>query len=278
MMKLILGLTLSLLSAIILAEQVAKVTVDQAWGLLIGDEITVQVELPEVASTLDVSSLPEDDSRYGTWLFLKKRSIKDRTLLFAYQIVNVPVENTVVYTPEFNLRLLNDEWVTVPAMPLTIGSLLPVEDGDNAPKADHLPISIATTNIDKRLILFSIMATVTSLILFIWHVGWRPTQRKPFAQAIYDIKYIRWLVATRPISPARELHRAFNRTANTVVVQADLDVLFKQAPWLQPLKQEITAFYHASASHFFMQSPEQEQDKDSILKLAKACRAKEKLT
>lgn len=277
MIKIILGLFLSLLSLTALADKIAKVSLDRAWDLSIGDEITVQIELPVATSELDVSSLPEDDARYGTWLFLKQRSLTDNTLWLTYQVVNVPVENTVVYTPEFNLRQLNDEWIIVPAMPLIIGSLLPVEEGNTAPKADQLPISIDTTTINKQLILFSIIAAISSLTLFVWHVGWRPTQRKPFAQAVYDINHIHWLIAVKPKIAARELHLAFNRTANTVVVQTDLDVLFKRAPWLQPLEAEITAFYQASANHFFTQNPEHEPDKGSVMKLAKACRSKEKL-
>ena len=276
MMKFIVGLMLSILSTVAIAEQIANVTLDRAWGLLIGDVITVQIELPVAASELDVSSLPEIDARYGTWLYLKQRIAKDNMLWLTYQIVNVPVENTVVYTPGFNLRQLNDKWITVPAIPLTMGSLLPLEDKNSAEKQDHAPILVDTTAIKKRLTLFAIIAVFSSLLLFIWHVGWHPTKRKPFAEASHTLSRKKWsLAATK--QPARILHRAFNRTANTVVVHADLDMLFEQAPWLQSLEQEISSFYQASANYYFTQNAEQEPDIESVMKLAKACRAKEKL-
>ncbi|PHS25869.1 MAG: hypothetical protein COA83_04180 [Methylophaga sp.] len=276
MMKIIVGLMLSILSTVAVAEQIANVTLDRAWGLLIGDVITVQVELPVAASEIDVSSLPEVDARYGTWLYLKDRVTKDNELSLTYQIVNVPVENTVVYTPEFNLRQMNDEWITVPAMPLTIGSLLPIEDTNSAVKEDHAPILIDTTAIKRRLTLFAIIAVVSSLLLFIWHIGWHPTQRKPFAQATFELSRKKWLL-TASKQPARILHTAFNRTANTVVVHADLEALFEQAPWLQSLEGEISSFYQSSANYFFTQNTEQEPDIESVMKLAKSCRAKEKL-
>lgn len=268
---------LSCLSTITLAEKMADVTLDRTWGLLIGDEITAQIALPVATSELDVSSLPEIDARYGTWLYLKHRETKQNVLWLTYQVVNVPVENTIVFTPKFNLRQLNDEWITVPAAPLTIGSSLANEDKNSLSRADHLPISIDTATLKTTLTLFAVIAAVSALILFVWHVGWRPRRRKPFAQAVYDINHLKWLIVARPRSPVRELHLAFNRTANTVVVQTDLDMLFKQAPWLKPLQQEIVIFYQASASHFFAQHSKQQPDKGSVLKLAKACRAKEKL-
>ncbi|MBL1322062.1 MAG: hypothetical protein COA63_013535 [Methylophaga sp.] len=277
MKRILLIVVLSCLAPIILAEQIANVTLDRAWGLLIGDEITVKIELPVMTSELDVSSLPEKDARYDTWFYLKTSELKASSLWLTYQIVNVPIENTVVYTPEFNLRQLNDEWITVPAMPLTIGSLLPKEDKNSAAKPDHTPMLIDTSAIKKKLIGFVIIAALSSLLLFIWHIGWRPTQRKPFAQASYELSRSRWkLAATK--QPARVLHTAFNRTANTIVVHADLEVLFKQAPWLQPLQDEIAAFYQSSSAYFFTENSEQEPDKDLVTKLAKACRAKEKLT
>ncbi len=268
---------LSFLSTVVLAEQIANVSLDQAWGLLIGDEITVQVELPVAVSELDVSSLPEKDVRYGAWLYLKERSTKDNMVWLTYQIVNVPVENTKVFTPEFSLRLLNDEWITVPALPLTIGSSLVKNLDSTVPKADHRPILIDTALLKQRLISFAVIAVIASLLLFIWHVGWQPKQRKPFAQAVYDLKHLKWRVSAKQQQAARLLHAAFNRTADTVVIVAELDVLFKQAPWLHPLEKEISAFYQNSANYFFTQNPGQQPDIELVIKLAKACRSKEKL-
>ncbi len=268
---------LSMISITVWAKQVAEVSVDRAWGLLIGDEVTLQVELPVESSEIDRSSLPEKEARYGTWLYLKDRELKGNILRLIYQVVNVPIENTEVFIPEFNLRQLNDQWITVPSVPLIIGSALVKESNNIMAKPDHSPILIETKSIKNKLLLFSIITVIASLLWLVWHIGWRPVHRKPFAQATYELSHIKWLNKKQENQAARILHSAFNRTANTVVVVADLDELFQHAPWLQDLETDISAFYQRSAQYFFAQNTEQVLDIDSIIKLAKACRSREKL-
>ena len=276
-MRLLAIVFLSMMSLPTWAEQVADVSVDRAWGLLIGDEIILQAELPVASSKIDRSSLPEKEARYGTWLYLKDRELKGHTLRLFYQIVNVPIDTKQVFTPEFNLRQLNDEWITVPSVPLVIGSSL-VKDSDNiVAKPDHLPILVETQSKKNKLILFSVIVISASLLWLVWHIGWHPAQRKPFAQAVYELSRLKWCKAEKENQAARLLHGAFNRTANTIVVVADLDVLFQQAPWLLDLETEIVAFYQRSAQYFFTQNTDQALDIDSIIKLAKACRSREKL-
>ena len=85
------------------------------------------------------------------------------------------------------------------------------------------------------------------------------------------------LHAVTPEQAARILHTAFNHTAGTVVVYGELEGLFKQCPWLQPLQADIASFYTQSEQHFFARNSQQGPDVDSVRKLAKACRVKEML-
>jgi mxaA protein len=76
---------------------------------------------------------------------------------------------------------------------------------------------------------------------------------------------------------SRSLHHAFNRCAGRVVINSELDKLWQQCPWLEALKADIESFYHASAAHYFSPSAAEQKDFEEILKLAKACRERERL-
>ena len=76
---------------------------------------------------------------------------------------------------------------------------------------------------------------------------------------------------------ARILHAAFNGTAGTVVVYSELDQMLSQIRWLNAMQGDIEAFFNASTNRFFSRDAQQALQFDAILKLAKACRAREKL-
>jgi mxaA protein len=48
-------------------------------------------------------------------------------------------------------------------------------------------------------------------------------------------------------------------------------------PWLASLEQDISQFYLVSGKHFFNRKDEEVPDLETVLKLAKSCRSKEKL-
>ncbi|MFW5450097.1 MAG: hypothetical protein ACKE9I_00745 [Methylophagaceae bacterium] len=279
--RFLIALTLTFFCTTIMAEQVAKVSLDRAWGLLIGDELQLQIELPIDVGDLDPTSLPQIDKRYGTWLYLKALTRTDNMLWLSYQIVNVPADTIEVYTPTFNVRQLDDQWITVPEVAFTIGTLLTEQTGgsvnNSVLKADRKPTLISTSETKSRLKIASLLTIIFSLILLAWHIGWRPKNRQPFAQAVHELARLKWSRSMQQDQPSRILHTAFNNTSGTVVVHSELVQLLSQAPWLQPLEQEISQFYLSSANHFFNRNIEQEPDFDAVIKLAKACRSKEKL-
>lgn len=273
-------LLLSIFLSVSMADEIASVSVDRAWGLLLGDVVRLQVDLVTAAEEIDISSLPQIDKRYGTWLYLKDLELDQDQLLFTYQLVNVPTENRLIATPNLKIRQLNDNWLVIPAVTLVIGPLLPDygDDSDNIiVKENHAPTLISTVGIERKLILFAVLSIVSTLVLLIWHVGWKLKNRQPFAQAVYALSRLRRKRSTHAHQASRILHAAFNRTADTIVVHSKLDQVFDQVPWLIPLKADIDSFYLQSANHFFTRNAEQEPGFDSVRKLAKACRAKEKL-
>lgn len=278
MTKLLFILFVAVFSNALLAEQLATVTVDRAWGLLLGDEVQLQITLP-TTEEIDQSTLPQVDKRYGTWLYLKGLELNEQQLLLTYQVFNVPANNISITSPELNIRQLNDEWIVIPAMPLTIGSLLATTDelATIVAKVDHAPVLLAIENSKQQLTLFVGLMVLSSLILVWWHFGWKPRNRQAFAQAVYELSRLKWQRSTDPNQATRILHAAFNRTAGTIVVHGELNYVLEQTSWLKPLQQEIEDFYQHSTNHFFIRDAEQEPDFETVKKLAKACRAKEKL-
>jgi len=261
-----------------MAEQTLNVSVDRAWGLLLGDEINVRVDLTSLEQGIEKSSLPQKDKRYGTWLHLKSIDAGVTELIFHYQIVNVPAKNTSIETPKFDVKQQDDKWIVIPSLPLTIGPALAVADGISnlTAKSDISPTLISTVEAEKQFKLASIIAILSGIVLALWHFGWKTKNRQPFAQAVHDLSRLSFHSVT-PDQAARILHTAFNHTSGTIVVYGELEKLVNQYPWLAPLKDDIESFYTQSEQHFFARKSEQGPAIDDVRKLAKACRSKEML-
>jgi len=259
-------------------ESTLNVSVDRTWGLLLGDEVNVYVDLTSLDEAIETSSLPQPEKRYGTWLYLKNIDETAEQLEFHYQIVNVPPKNTSIDTPKFDVKLKNEKWVLVPPTSIIIGPSLAVAEGlaNIAAKPDMMPTLISTVDSEKQLKLFAIIAVISGLILALWHFGWKTKNRQPFAQAVHDLSRLTWHAVT-PDQAARILHTAFNHTTGTVVVYGELDNLVTQYSWLKPLQDDIELFYKRSEQHFFARNAQQGPDIDDVRKLAKACRSKEML-
>lgn len=158
-----------------------KVTLDRSWGLLIGDHITATVELPVAVSELDTHSLPSHDKRYGHWLFLYDSELSDRQMKLHFQLVNVPAENRQVATPEIQLRTQDGEFITVPSVPMQIGSFLEQQDtqGNLVPRGDINLKAQSDNFLQVRLGVALAVLLFATLIWLIWHFGLRPRQRLP---------------------------------------------------------------------------------------------------
>ena len=259
-------------------DNLLSVSVDRTWGLLLGDEVNVNVDLTTLTDSVELSSLPAKDKRYGTWLYLKSIEQQAAQLVFHYQIVNVPLKNTLIDTPKFDIKQQDGEWAVISSTAITIGPSLAAESGaaNIIAKADISPTLISTVAIEKQLKLFLLIAAITGLILAFWHFGWKSKNRQPFAQAVHDLSRLTWHAVT-PDQAARILHTAFNHTSDTVVVYGEIDSLLAEHVWLMPLKQDIELFYQQSEQHFFARNAQQGPNIDDVRKLAKACRSKEML-
>lgn len=280
-MRLVSLLLFCLLSAAALAEeQVAMVSLDRSWGLQLGDELVLTITMPEQATGIDNSSLPQRDRRYGAWLHLNRSELTDSGLKMYFQLMNVPVEKQQLKTPEFTLRTADGQFVTVPGVPMTIGSMLAADIGDiriSMLEADHASLSLATDAVRQQIRAALWLLIVSLLVLAAWHLGLRPRHRKPFVNAVFQLFLMKWRGQRNADVATRLLHDAINQTAGTVIVHSHLQTLWDVAPWLAPLQDQIERFYQQSTAHFFAREAANAVEFDEIYSLAKACRAREKL-
>lgn len=269
---------LSLFSVASYAETSASITVDRAWGLLLGDEIKATATITELQNNLDLNSLPQTEKRYGAWVYLKTLDVVGDELEFTYQVVNVPKTNTTIELPLYEISDAKGNIITIPTTTVSIGPLLSLEEAERLQlKADHAPVLLAVDEFEQQLETSITVAAILSLILLFWHFGWKPRNRQPFAQAVRELSRLRWQRSKDENQPARILHAAFNQTAGTIVVHKELAQLYESIPWLSSLESDIDKFYQLSSGHFFSREAGQEPEMADVVKLAKACRAKEKL-
>ena len=259
-----------------------RIELDRSWGLLIGDMITATIELPVAVTELDAQSLPQHEKRYGPWLYLHDSEQLGNTLTLHYQLINVPAENREVATPELELRTKDGEFITLPSAPMQIGSFMERSgDGEGAasviPRGDMRLLPAEQTTLIWQLWTTLAVLLLSSLIWLFWHFGLRPRQRLPFATAMFELNKMRLLGRKDADAASRSLHHAFNRCAGRVVINSELDKLWQQCPWLEPLKADIESFYRASAAHYFSPTAAEQKDFGDLLKLAKVCRDRERL-
>lgn len=260
--------------------ELATISLDRSWGLLIGDEITAEVVLP-AAADIDPASLPQRNKRHGPWLYLRDNELRGNRLLMHYQIVNVPAENREVATPIFELRTTDGDFINIPEAPLKIGSFLAADnadaDGRFVPRGDKILQPAEDAGLQQQFWLALLVLLSSILIWLAWHFGFRPRQRLPFAHALFELNKMRWLGRKNADTASRHLHHAFNRSAGTVLVASRLEKLWQQCPWLIPLQNDIDSFYQQSATHFFSAEGGEAKDFGELLQLARACRAREKM-
>lgn len=259
----------------------STVRLDRSWGLLVGDKVTANIDLPVAASKLDLKSLPQHEKRYGPWLFLLDSHLGEQRLTLKFQLINVPAENREVGTPTLELRTQEGEFISIPSVPMQIGSFMeqtPESEGENMiPRGDIQIQPQSQNHLLWQLWTALVVLVLSSLIWLIWHFGLRPHHRLPFAQAMFELNKMRLLGRKDADAASRSLHHAFNRSAGRVVVNSDMESLWQQCPWLEPVKTDIKNFYQTSAAHFFSPKATAQKDFDQILKLTQSCRQRERL-
>ena len=271
-------------STVSAAEKVvAEMSVDHAWGLLLGDEVIVTATLPiNDRSEIDEENLPAIDQRQGFWLTLREISFDAAetgfiNMALRYQVVNTGNEAHEVMTPDFTVRKTDNSLIVIPGVAIMLSMLLPeeIEAGSAAAllRADHKAPLFETAALGKKTAFWLSLAGLCLLLSTLWHFIWRTRHRQPFEQALLDLRKVK---DDNLEAGARALHEAFNRTAGETIVQSAVSGLLDENKNLHSLAGEIDAFYKASSAFFFNPSAQTDLSLENIRKLAKSCRRAER--
>jgi len=250
----------ALLVLAIAAGTASAATVEQprAFGHVIGDVLTQRVLLEQAGRPLQPGALP-NAARIDLWLERRPSRIETdaegrRWLAIDYQVINAPRALTAASLPALSIATASGEPLALPAWPISIGPLTPLEvaaQGDLQPLRPDRPVAPLPTYALGQQLKFSVLALLAVLLAWLGWWGWRnrrEAQQLPFANAWRELKRI-----GDPASPEawRVLHRALNRSAGRVVHHASLPQLMAEAPYLRPLQQRLEEFYRESTRRFF---------------------------
>jgi len=250
----------ALLVLAIAAGTASAATVEQprAFGHVIGDVLTQRVLLEQAGRPQQPGTLPST-ARIDLWLERRPSRIETdaegrRWLAIDYQVINAPRALTAVSLPALSIATASGEPLALPAWPISIGPLTPLEvaaQGDLQPLRPDRPVAPLPTYALGQQLKFSVLALLAVLVAWLGWWAWRnrrEAQQLPFANAWRELKRI-----GDPASPEawRVLHRALNRSAGRVVHHASLPQLMAEAPYLRPLLPRLEEFYRESTRRFF---------------------------
>jgi len=250
----------ALLVLAVAAGTASAATVEQprAFGHVIGDVLTQRVLLEQAGRPLQPGALPSA-ARIDLWLERRPSRIETdaegrRWLAIDYQVINAPRALTAVSLPALSIATASGEPLALPAWPISIGPLTPLEvaaQGDLQPLRPDRPVAPLPTYALGQQLKFSVLALLAVLVAWLGWWAWRnrrEAQQLPFANAWRELKRI-----GDPASPEawRVLHRALNRSAGRVVHHASLPQLMAEAPYLRPLLPRLEEFYRESTRRFF---------------------------
>ena len=238
----------------------ATATVEQprAFGHMIGDVLTQRVLLEQAGRPVQPGALPSA-ARIDLWLERRPSRIETdaerrRWLAIDYQVINAPRALTAISLPALDIATASGDALAVPAWPVNIGPLTPLEvqaQGDLQPLRPDRPVAALSTYAVEQHLKFSLLALLAVVAAWLGWWAWRnrsEAQQLPFASAWRELKRI-----GDPGSPEawRVVHRALNRSAGRVVHGASLPQLLVAAPYLQPLQPRLEDFFRESTRRFF---------------------------
>ncbi|WPH18503.1 calcium incorporation protein MxaA [Variovorax paradoxus] len=242
------------------AAAAAAATIEQprSFGHVLGDVLTQRVLLEHQGRPLEPGVLPAA-ARIDLWLERRPSRIETdaqgrRWLAIEYQLINAPRALTAISLPALTIATASGPALALPAWPVSIGPLTPVEafgQGDLQPLRPDRPVAALATHPIEQHLKLSLLALLAVLLAWLSWWAWRnmrEAQQLPFAHAWRELKRI-----DDPASPEawRVLHRALNRSAGRVVHGASLPQLLADAPYLRPLQPRLEDFYRESTRRFF---------------------------
>lgn len=242
-------------------KDTARTEQPRSFGHVLGDVLTQRVLLEHAGRALTLATWPPAD-RVGRWFERRAPRIEAdadgrRWLVIDYQLINAPRTLTATTLPALALATQDGPLLGVPAWPVSIAPLTGPEAitaGGAWPLQPDRPVESQPTRPIERQLQGALAGLALVLVgwlgWFAWR-QWREARSLPFAHALQQV---RRLDATDPAA-WQALHQALNRGAGHVVHSASLGRLLERAPHLQPLRNDLEAFFAASNARFFGTAP-----------------------
>ncbi len=263
------------------ATTAATIEQPRSFGHVLGDVLTQRVLLEHQGRPIEPGALPTA-ARIDLWLERRPSRIETdaqgkRWLAVEYQVINAPRALAAISLPALTIATASGPALALPAWPVSIGPLAPVEafgQGDLQPLRPDRPVAALATYPIEQHLKFSLLALLAVLLAWLAWWAWRnmrEAQQLPFAHAWRELKRI-----DDPASPEawRVLHRALNRSAGRVVHGASLPQLLADAPYLRPLQPRLEDFYRESTRRFFFaESTAAPAEAQAVYPLKPLCRA-----
>ena len=244
----------------------ADVTIDRAFGYLLGDVVVATTTLPvEPRAEVSIDGLPRA-GRLNAWLNLLEidvvRDGGQLTLSRRFQLTASAEQVKLLYLPRAEVRLRVDGRERVerlPAVPLTVSPLSgrqPItRSGLGDLRPDWTVPAPDPARIDRWLgvALGALVLALSAALLVRWRVR-RIAAFAPFRSAARELTRrarSRRTGAADLSEGYRILHRAFDLSAGHTLFAGNLDSYLRDHPRLAQQRQSIAAFFARSTQRFF---------------------------
>ncbi len=237
----------------------------RSFGYQIGDKFETVVNLSlRHPYVLDQKSLPRED-RISEWLKLESPDIKlqkiddvlQYTIKLTYQIVNIKSRYKEITVPSLMLIYKDSSNESaerfnalVPSFDVSLSMV--TTDSKNNLQPDREPSLLANslfnTGVFSALLVFSLAV----LAYLQWGIPVR-TKDHPFANSyllLHKRRHHEWNDDSQR-EVLKEIHQAFNKTAQKTVFVEQLDDFFNQHVKFIPLRSEIEDYFTYTRRYFF---------------------------
>jgi mxaA protein len=261
----------------------------RSFGYTVGDRIERRIDITMAAPwSLAQASLPKP-GRINVWFELSQISLQSdpqrpgapTELRLVYQLLNSPVQPTVLLLPRVALRFEGGAEPVeheVAAAEVSAAPLLPAaaeKSSLDALRADRRPEPIPVDALRRRLMIYPLAAALLLLSMLVARQFAQRRRAGPFVRACRELRRIAHTPAdaSRAASAMRVVHRALDETAGHTVFLDNVDSLFASAH-RTPLRERTRTFLARSREQFFAGTGDP-LPLDELRDLARAWRALE---
>jgi len=246
------------------ASEQANVVVNMRnHGYTMGDlmPMRIEIQLPK-NTTLDIDSLPFI-GRLKPWIDVREIKVeetKGRAIIhLTWQIFATVEIAQTLKTPEIILKTLEKpaKNIIIPAQAFYYSPVFPPPPIKEVKRRENLIPPLLDEKTPFLGMVFCLTLLLLSAGVLVWlkdMIPWLPFKAGPLALLTQNLKLeIKKFGALDSfnLSQLREIHKALNETAGVSIYPNNLEVLFKNSPYLKHEENAISSFFHQSWAQFY---------------------------